>query len=261
MCGGNMEAQSLPMEEVVVVDLDTGECHFFSADVAAIPHTPLKALRRQLAAALTVDMSSDPRHLRERGAQQETELTDAMLRFFVHLLGSYGRHVRPVTLPSSSSSDTTSVSCAPESLTAAGLQLDHAAFVAARVTSARTRSFLDMMRQTQMYEVWVRERLSMLAAGASDEFERRACSHESQSSQRVKAQLESGLQSMRSEMKALNASMASGLSSTWSHVKEGVKEGTQRLTTATASPSGATLQVRVRALHFMCVCVCVRVSV
>jgi len=244
--------QSLPMEEVVMVDLDSGECHFFQADVAAIPHTPLKALRRQLAAALTVDVSREvsenPRDLRERGAQQEGELADAMLRFFVHLLGSYGRHVRPV--PSSSSSlDNHNASPAAESLTAAGLQLDHAAFVAARVTSSRTRAFLDMMRQTQMYEVWVRERLGMLAEGGSDDFERRASSHESQSSQRVKAQLESGLMSMRHEMK----SMASWSQSTWSTVKEGVKEGTQRLTTATASPSGATLQVLERPVTRVCV--------
>jgi hypothetical protein len=87
--------------------------------------------------------------------------------------------------------------------------------------------------------VWVRERLELLAAGGTDRFEEEARLHESQSSQRVKLQLESGLQSMRSEMKALNASMARGLSSTWSSVKE----GTQQLAIPT-SPGGTSLQVR-----------------
>jgi hypothetical protein len=129
--------------QVVVVDLDTGVCQFFQADVAALPHTALKSLRRQLAAAVALTHTpADPADVPYL-AQQEGAIRDAMLRFFVHVLGAYSRHVRP----------TVREGAAGETLSAAGLMLDHDSFVAARVTSQRSRAFLGAMRQTQMYEV------------------------------------------------------------------------------------------------------------
>ena len=54
-----------------------------------------------------------------------------------------------------------------------GFRFDHLSFVASHRRSERARNFLDLLRHSQMYEVFINERLALAAGGykTSDAFE------------------------------------------------------------------------------------------
>lgn len=182
------------MEEVVLLNLDTGVIECFAEDLALLPRTAGAALASELSDALHSRVHSD------------AAVAGALRSFFLSALGDYKRFVHPMPAgrqPSgaalSSLAASGGSSAALGSLAAPGLQpggapgalvvpadalrsgnlwFDHGAYVAG-TRSASTAAFRSALRATQSFESYVTQRLDALAhpqgpaglALASDAFE------------------------------------------------------------------------------------------
>ena len=132
----------LPCEEVFHLDLDTGEYTYFPGDLESLPTRPARALQHVLETNL-------------RGVRHDdAAIGAAFRRFFAAVIGSYKRHVISEG----------ERECPADAIAAGGLWLDQEGFVTA-AASRRTRLLLEAMRGTQMYEVFVRERLAAMSGG------------------------------------------------------------------------------------------------
>ena len=137
--------RALPTEEVFHLNLDDGEYTYFPEDLDALPTRPTRALQ----SALEAQMRS-VRH-------DDAAIAAAFRKFFSAVLGPYRRYV------------TSEGEREPprDAVAAGGLWLDQDAFEAAAPTR-RTREMLRRARNTQMFEVFTRERLAAMSGGKTD---------------------------------------------------------------------------------------------
>ncbi|KAK3267661.1 hypothetical protein CYMTET_23797, partial [Cymbomonas tetramitiformis] len=198
--------RSLPTEELVLLNLDTGEVEYFENDVSALPKKPRQKLEADLRQALHMV------------AHDDKVIARALLKFFVWIFGGYQPYVgtklpqqkdgdgalpRLVASPSvaarapalcawrfRAAAGGETLLCAPgdsgqrqgerrcsvrqattsRGETDMGLQHEGLWFdhqaFVDSHTSSTTRAFLQYCRQTQMYEAFVRERLQLKTAGS-----------------------------------------------------------------------------------------------
>ena len=137
--------RALPTEEVFHLNLDDGEYTYFPEDLDALPTRPTRALQSALEAQMRTVRHDD------------AAIAAAFRKFFSAVLGPYRRYV------------TSEGEREPprDAVAAGGLWLDQDAFEAAAPTR-RTREMLRRARNTQMFEVFTRERLAAMSGGKTD---------------------------------------------------------------------------------------------
>ena len=132
--------RELPCEDIFILNLDDGSFTYFEEDFDAMPSGPTTLLRVGLLREL------------ERSRGEDAQAVARVFRtFFSTILGPYKRHIKGV------------VAHPPpkDAISAHSLWLDHDEFM-----SMKYGAMLAAMRGTQMYEVFVRRRLSMCAVVA-----------------------------------------------------------------------------------------------
>jgi len=132
--------RALPCEDIFVLNLDDGSFTYFEEDFDAMPAGPTTLLRVGLLREF------------ERSRGEDAHAVARVFRtFFSTILGGYKRHIKGV------------VAHPPpkDAISAESLWLDHDEFM-----STKYGAMLAAMRGTQMYEVFVRRRLSMCAVVA-----------------------------------------------------------------------------------------------
>ena len=170
----------LPMEETVLLNLDTGVIECFAEDLALLPRTSGSRLATELSDALKSRVHSD------------TAVAGALRTFFLHTLGDVRRFVhhrseRPAASGSSSgssgalsalrdgaglgsgSSSNISGSAAAswagipsDALRSGDLWFDQGAYCAS-TRSASTAAFRSALRATQMFEAFITRRMDAMA--------------------------------------------------------------------------------------------------
>ncbi|KAF8073214.1 DENND2B [Scenedesmus sp. PABB004] len=210
------------MEAATVIDLDLGTCE--PAPGSARDDAALLPWREQLAGALHAAYGM----LRSPTEHESTPLiTSIMQGYCLKLLGGYRAHIWPdgsgprsaaatpaasprLPRPGSAGSLQGAGGGAPDdALAGHGHWFDHAGLVASHRHNERARAFLGLLRQSQLYEVWVQERLAMAASvpggpECSDEaFERLVNAYLDNRSRRLAARLGGGVRSGLSKLGAL----------------------------------------------------------
>ncbi|GAB4816726.1 hypothetical protein N2152v2_003772 [Parachlorella kessleri] len=153
--------RTMPLEEVLLVDLDLGECtpppDNPNDDAFSLPYASklLSALETCKDGTLSsTEFNSTP------------FIASVMQEYFLKLVGKYRLYIQPDAAESAtprSDSRVKNGSKADDVLRAHGYAFDQAAFVAQRGT-AEVREFLQQFRHSQMFEVFITERLRLAAS-------------------------------------------------------------------------------------------------
>ncbi|CEG00176.1 DENN domain [Ostreococcus tauri] len=127
----------LPCDDIFTLDLDTGEFTYFDEDLRSMPAGPFTLLRVGLL-----------REMEKSRGQDSQAVAQVFRTFFSSVLGQYKQHIKGV------------VAHPPpkDAIISDSLWLDQDEFMA-----TKHAGILAAMRGTQMYEVFVRQRLNMCA--------------------------------------------------------------------------------------------------
>ncbi|KAK9829376.1 hypothetical protein WJX72_005465 [[Myrmecia] bisecta] len=179
--------KQLPMDEVVLVDLDLGSCEPQAGSARD------DALRLPWAAHLREALQVVYNTLRSPTEYESTPIIGHLMQeYFLKVIGRYREFVQPDGELQIKAATPTSDTAAQKShrpaaaggphkhaakddgiIRHAGHHFDHKAFVASQKRSDVARAFLDLFRHSQMFEVFMNERLELARAAyrTSDSFE------------------------------------------------------------------------------------------
>ena len=158
----------MPCDEIFILDIDSGTCELpngDNGDAEGLPSKPRKKLFEDLTAIRDTLPTGLDRLVWGRKSQGTNgPIVSALRNFFLAIFAGYRRFVREDYGEVDGANGSTGA------LAASGLWFDQEAFLAS-TRSARTRSFLDNFRHSQMFEVFVTERLCRMKdeAGGMDE--------------------------------------------------------------------------------------------
>ena len=147
--------EKLPKEEVFLLNLDDGSYTHFEEDFEILPRRISNRLQRTLENERKNKIISSPGGSGASKLNSVEIISKAFRRFISSAIGSYPRFVKSVALEKPP----------PEAITSDGLWLDQDAFIEGAQTH-RMGLFRISLRHTQMYEVYVRKRLVIIAEAA-----------------------------------------------------------------------------------------------
>jgi len=151
--------EELPKEEVFLLNLDDGSYTYFAEDFELVPKRIANRLRKTLEHERMLGRHRQNNNTHNNNnnitATMEETVSKAFRSFVSSAIGSYPRYVKSIALEKPP----------PEAITNDGLWLDQDAFVEG-APNHKTRLFRVSLRHTQMYEVFVRDRLAVCALAA-----------------------------------------------------------------------------------------------
>eukprot|EP01026_Neomeris_dumetosa_P030223 TRINITY_DN2422_c0_g1_i8.p1 TRINITY_DN2422_c0_g1~~TRINITY_DN2422_c0_g1_i8.p1 ORF type:complete len:757 (-),score=106.08 TRINITY_DN2422_c0_g1_i8:540-2810(-) len=215
-----MPAQLLPrlkrmnVQDVVIVDLDVSKVFPKTGseqdDGMTLPR------RKQLESALQAAIST----LRNPSEfHANVIITGIMQEYFVSIFGSYRRFIRPQFQSMSKENDVDS-----EAIYGSDHWFDHDAFIASHKRLSHAETFMSHIRHSQLYEVFVQERLQLAANQyrTEDDFEKKVAREQ----ERLKKRTLSGLVNRNQSPNSLSQWMmkeSSGLIENFSYLFKGDK--------------------------------------
>eukprot|EP00884_Botryococcus_braunii_P014564 jgi/Botrbrau1/23108/Bobra.0243s0042.1 len=184
----------IPLEEVVVVDLDLGTVR------QGLNGPPVPPLHLPWADRLASALQMLYGMMRSPTEYESTPLAaELMQEYMLRLMYRYRHYIRPEESssftdeagPDSPSLGRRSIPANADLLRAHGYLFDHGAFVASHKRNARAREFLEMFRHSQMYEQFVTQRLLWASTNTapSEAFEEKVAAREERHSRQLGKQL------------------------------------------------------------------------